>query len=211
MTNPLRHTPRAVRRRAFTLLELMLVLAVLVVVTALTIPALSGPLDNHRLRRAGDQVRAAWAKARAEAMRTGRTHVFRFAPGTGNFTVEPWYSGDDYLESDELTTLTGAENFNTASLAGETSSKPETLPENVRFVGSETTLDLRAQLLAAADPEQASVDQLTPPIFFYANGSTSTARILLVNLQERYVTLTLRGLTGVAQVSGVQSKAEVTP
>ena len=68
-------------RPAFTLVEVMLVLALLVVIGALIWPAVKGPFEGQRLRKAGDQVRAEWTRARTRAMKSGRTQVFQFQTG----------------------------------------------------------------------------------------------------------------------------------
>ena len=46
---------------------------------------------------------------------------------------------------------------------------------------------------------------MSAPIFFYPDGTSSTARLFVKNQRERYVKLTLRGLTGVVYVSGLLS------
>nr|MBC8875895.1 hypothetical protein [Planctomycetota bacterium] len=63
-------------------MEMMLVLAVMVAVAGLAYPAIQGAMDDQRLRRAGDLVRAEWARARVTAMKTGRMHVFRYEVGS---------------------------------------------------------------------------------------------------------------------------------
>jgi Tfp pilus assembly protein FimT len=190
-------------------MELLLVLAMIVVVVAMTVPALALPLDNHRLRRGADQIRASWAHARAHAMEHGRTYVFRYEPGTDVFSVEPWLSGDDYLESDESLTLGIQAGGPESAVQSELSAKPDRLPDNVVFVASETMADLRAEMVASASSQQATAAQLSPPIFFYPDGTTSTARLIVANQRERFVTLTLRGLTGVVEVTGLQVKEEL--
>jgi prepilin-type N-terminal cleavage/methylation domain-containing protein len=212
-------------RGGFTLLEMMLVLAVMVAVTALALPALSSTLDNQRLRRAADQVRASWVKARTQAMEKGRTYVFRYTPGTTGYSVEPWLTADDYLESDQLISLgidAGGD-----SLALQASLGPQTreLPENVTVAASETAFDMRADLLAATTMPPAGPSATTlsmgmslsaspgmaelaaPPIFFYPDGTTSTARLVLINHRQRAVTISLRGLTGTVLVGDLQNSA----
>ena len=51
-------------RRGLTLIEVLLVLAVLVMVAALAVPSISSLLDGQRLRKSGDQIHGEWAKAR---------------------------------------------------------------------------------------------------------------------------------------------------
>ncbi len=73
-------------RRGFTLLELTLVLALLVVISAMVWPAFEKPLASERLRRGADKVRAEWTRTRVRAMTTGSPHVFRYQPLTNQFT-----------------------------------------------------------------------------------------------------------------------------
>jgi Tfp pilus assembly protein FimT len=185
---------------------MMLVLSLLVAVTALAYPALSGPLESNRLRQSGDLVRASWLRARTKAMEKGRTYVFRYTPGTGNYTVEPWLTADDYLESDELVSM--GTTSSGESLAAVSAPRVKALPDRITFVASETTLDMRAEMLGLANPDQAATVQVTPPVFFYPDGSTSTARLVLINSRGRCVTITMRGLTGMVKVSEVQTQNE---
>jgi hypothetical protein len=60
-----------------------------------------------------------------------------------------------------------------------------------------------------ANPDQAATVQLTPPVFFYPDGTTSTARLVRGNQRGRCVTVTMRGLTGVVQVSELHTQEEV--
>lgn len=207
-------------------MEVLLVLALLVAVAALTLPVLSGPLDNHRLRKSADMVRVQWARARVQSMESGRTYVFRYQPNGNAFMVEPWSLDNDYLESDQITglgpgavggvgaaagavavqdtmTTSTATNFAANSLLGE-------LPENVRFVASETAADQRDQYTAAAGQQNVAVDATwSPPIFFYPDGTASTARLIMTNSRQRFIMLTMRGLTGVVHVSDLMGFEEL--
>jgi len=55
-------------RKATTLIEVLLVLALLVMLAAMTWPALDRPMADQRLRKAADRVRTAWVRARIDAM-----------------------------------------------------------------------------------------------------------------------------------------------
>src|SRR6266404_3154280 len=76
-------------RRGYTLLELVLVLALLVIVAALIIPSAEAMYGQFRLTQGADSVRAAWASARAYAMDEGRPYRFAIIPNQGNFRVAP--------------------------------------------------------------------------------------------------------------------------
>src|SRR5262245_60959939 len=77
------------RRSAFTILEITLVLTILIVVAALTIPALKELYAEIPLNAAVDMVRAHWAEARSHAILEGRPYRFAVIWHTGEFRVAP--------------------------------------------------------------------------------------------------------------------------
>src|SRR5947209_18452765 len=77
------------RRPGFTLLELILVMVILLVAAALTIPAVETMLADGRIKAARDLVRARWADTRGRAMQEGRPYKFSVIYQTGQFKIEP--------------------------------------------------------------------------------------------------------------------------
>jgi type II secretory pathway pseudopilin PulG len=65
------------RAQAFSLVELLLVLALMAAVAALAWPTVRRQFDNYRLKTAADMVRTEWCLARIEAMRSGCVCTFR--------------------------------------------------------------------------------------------------------------------------------------
>ena len=86
-------------RRAFTLFEVVLVMAILVILAALAYPSLQGMYGYYQLQAAADTVRGHWAEARTRAMEEGRAYRFAVVWGKGNFRVAPdgadFWSGSD--------------------------------------------------------------------------------------------------------------------
>ena len=80
---------RQIRRPGFTLLEVMLVMAVILIMAAVAFPTLSAMWGDVRVKAAADQVRAAWTEARARAIEDNRPYRFSVEPGTGKFRVAP--------------------------------------------------------------------------------------------------------------------------
>src|SRR5437764_12475102 len=76
-------------RRAFTLLEVALVLAVILVLAAIAVPSLESMYGDVKLTAATDMIRARCADARARAIEEGRAYRFAIMPGQGNFRVAP--------------------------------------------------------------------------------------------------------------------------
>jgi hypothetical protein len=77
------------QRPAYTLLEVVLVLAVLVMVTALAYPSIDGMWGHHRLTAALDEVRGTWASGRSHAIEEGQPYRFAVVVGKGNFRLAP--------------------------------------------------------------------------------------------------------------------------
>src|SRR5438874_4807621 len=87
-TLPLSHS-LTLPRSGYTLLELMLVLAIIVVMAAIAYPSATAMYGHLRLSQAADAVRAAWAEARAHAIDEGRPYRFAIIPDQGNYRVAP--------------------------------------------------------------------------------------------------------------------------
>jgi hypothetical protein len=216
--------PQDPGRTGLTMLELLLVLALIVAVGAASMPAFFGPLENYRLRKGADLVRIQWEKLRIQAMKSGQTMMFRFQVGGNLSQGGPWNTGEDMLEGSP---------FATGGLAGGMANPggmppgmmaqdvgfplEEELPEQVVYVGVESTASLRDAMIqqtasAMAGPNQSPEDQAwSPPILFYPDGTSSTVRLLLQNNQQHFIMLKLRGLTGITEVSDLMSAEELPP
>ena len=208
-------------RRGYSLIELLLVLAVLVLVAAMATPAVLTVLEGQKLRKAGDQMRTEWARSRNMAMKNGRLYMFRYKLGLDEYEIRPWYAADDALESSSSVSpldAAGPQPGTAAALppgaaqplgTGSVFTPYKKLPEGILFAFGEAQVDNRA---ASVDTEIAAqgVDGWSLPILFYPDGSSSTARLTLVNKRQQYVSLDLRGLTGLAQISDLQTQAEAS-
>lgn len=172
-------------RRGLTLLEVLLVLCLLVVLASVAWPVLEGPLANQRLREAADQVRTQWTHARVDAMSSGRTHVFSFLPGTNLFQVA---CQDDV----EPASGDGAEETPTAT-SGQ-------LPEGCLFVAADAPPASSDDVSVATDDGGKASDLLSLSVYFFPDGTTSDAVVVLMNERGRRINLNLRGLTGITTV-----------
>jgi Tfp pilus assembly protein FimT len=193
------HSPLATRR-AVTLLEVLLVLTLLVTLASMAWPALKRPLSNQRLRKAADAVRIAWGRARVEAMSSGRTLVFRYEVEGDRYSIQSYAGAESSPQDESSDGLEDVDQYGNdpAVLRG----REPKLPEGITFVSSETDEDTRAESLALDEgPSAAGVAGWSGPILFYPDGTSSTARLILKSEYDRCVELSLRGLTGVVNVS----------
>ncbi len=209
-------------RRGMTLLELMLVLALLVVVGAMAMPALKGPFANQRLRKAGEMIRVEWNRARIQAMKTGQIQMFRYETDGTIFYVEPYLTEQDYLEADAMeSTARDASMAQSTGTSGgpmpgalPTVEPPQLrqreLPDGVIFAGGYFESDSRsAQIQQESQAALMAAGNQVAPILFYPDGTTSDAELILSNDQQLFVRVTLRSLTGIAKISDLMSANEL--
>jgi prepilin-type N-terminal cleavage/methylation domain-containing protein len=101
---------RRARRAGYTLLEITVVVALMCVIAALTVPSLLSMFSDARVNASGDMILARIADARSMAMEQGKPFRFGFLPGTGQFMVAPddsdeWHSASQSsqeTETDEM-------------------------------------------------------------------------------------------------------------
>ncbi len=193
-------------RPAFTLIEIVLVLALMVMMAAISWPLVRGPLAAQRLRSAAEQVQAAWAGARTEAMTSGLIQMFRYQPQSGTYQVQAWGGFDAAVEGKSAGDFQQSESFEPVAEVG-----GERLPETIVFVGAIGQTDTRAVgtagLAAASSPGGSS--SAAPSVLFYPDGTTSTVELQLANDQAQRVAISLRGLTGIVTVSKIFSGEEL--
>lgn len=193
-------------------------LAIIVVFGGLTVYALSGSWEMQRLKQSASRIRAEFNTARVHAMRSGRIYVFRYTAATGDYTIEPWFAEDDYLNAGESIPAEGQ----IADYEGEASAEnsldspnARQLPEGVTFIGASVEQNNRSivatqrMMNSAAAGQTIEVNGPSVPILFYPDGTASNARVLMTNSNSLMIAVDLRGLTGVAKISPVVPLSEM--
>ena len=185
---------RRKRRDGLTLIEILLVLAIVIMVAALALPAMNGTSDAQRWTRAADMVRSDWSRARVEAIRSGQEWVFCYIPGTGSNGISPYSPYQEPTLPQGVTPDQDARsNFDYGG--GQ-------LPRGVIFNQSDVMADTRSQALdeeGGGNPGANSAET----ILFYPDGTAQQAALKLSNEREWFVQINLRALTGTATVSEV--------
>lgn len=199
------------KRRGFTLLELMLVLAVLVVIAAMTMPALGRVVETQRLKQGADQVRAAWMRTHLTAMRTGKLQMFCFENGAGRYRIETWYAAEEEVEAADATEDTGRRATPAKAPTADAEKGEQMLPDDVVFSAGDAESDNRGSKIED-DVSMTSGGAWSRPILFYPDGSTSNAHLVVSNKRGRAIRVDLRGLTGgvtVGEIERIDELAEV--
>jgi type II secretory pathway pseudopilin PulG len=187
------------QRRGYTLLELALVCALLVVIAAVTFPSLATMYHQHRLGLATDSVREAWALARARAIEEGRPYRFAVIPDSGRFRVAP--------DSPEFWSGSGAPDAEANGTERPPLTLSRTLPGGVVFVMDGSGSSAGAGGGGWADDQGGEDDDdpgapWKPVAVFMPDGTAQEdATIQFQGGGSRTATLRLRGLTGHASVT----------
>jgi prepilin-type N-terminal cleavage/methylation domain-containing protein len=198
-------------RRGFTLVEILLVLAILVVLAAAAVPALNGVLLDQRLKSGADQVRVAWTRAHVTAMKSGRIQVFRYEMGADRYVVQPWTATDEVVTP-------GSENRpDFRPLAEQDRGGPRidesaalALPAGVRFIAGDARIENRSiQIERQIQDANSFSAEWSRPILFYPDGSSSEAFVVVANERDAAIQVQLRAMTGTASIGEIFDLAEL--
>ncbi|WP_442485284.1 prepilin-type N-terminal cleavage/methylation domain-containing protein [Aeoliella sp. SH292] len=181
--------PAHQRRTAFTLIELLLVLALLVVITGFTVLSLEGSILRSKLRKGVDQVRTSWSDARLQAVSGGQRMAFSCVIG-----------GRDYRLSSVGDMLAPQEGASPAGATGE-------LPEGILFRSLEAASHV--DVMGATAMPHIDDGQWSPPVVFNADGTSYDAVVILEEDSGKQVQVSLRGMTCTADVNDVPSARDL--
>lgn len=200
--------PRHVGARgAFTLFELLIILALLVTVLAVSWPALEQFHVQYQLRQAGALVQARLAGARVHAVDTGVDYQFRFEPGGQRFVVLPF---DAQALAESSAGASGGAGPNAGTASRPTPQFPKRagrLPSpKARFdpagTGGNSPQPIPGEWLSGIhDADQFAGVSWSAPILFHADGTASAAHVMIRDNRSRTVTVSVRALTGGVSVS----------
>lgn len=176
------------RCAGMTLMELLLVVAIMVVVTAVAAPTVQQTLANQSLKKSADRVRVAMGQARVKAIKNGEEYAVFFSPGGSFFNVAPFRSFE------QQGALAG-QREQELSQGLTTSFEDDLLPRGVVFVAAEAAIDSRGADILSTTGSQGALE----PIFFYPDGTSQDAIVTLQNQKQATIEVHLRGLTGIAK------------
>lgn len=206
------------RSRGFTLLELIVVVAIIALMTSLIWPSLSSAMHRSQLVNAAKQLRTELAQTRLQAIETGTTLQFRYFPGKNRYEIKP--AEFNLQQSFEMEEPEDGERPHKdlqdepQNLSSHEGVHSKTLPDGIRFQENIVFRDPNADFDEEFSgdekkvPEEESLpkDQVdddkeidfewSKPIIFYPNGRTTNARIDLNGQGNFRIDLTVRGLTG---------------
>lgn len=174
--------------RGFTLVEVLLVLALLIIIAAMAAPSLSGSIERAKLDSAAKKLRTAWSEARLDAATQGETLRFQCRIGSG------WGCVASATATTEQ--VAGAIGQQSAAVNG----------------ALELSDVVFKQLLVAGLPGDPPLGggvadgELSAGVLFRPDGTTSDAEAVLEAANGARLKVTLRGLTGSARIVEVENE-----
>ncbi len=174
-------------RRGFTLMELLLVIAILFVVGTLAMPAAIQTFARQTLDKGADKLRVAMGQARVRAIRDGDIYAVFILEGGA------WYRVAPFSQAQAISNF-AAQRQQVATNRLQSELEDDLLPRGISFAGNVVAVDDRAAEALSA----GGTDNTVRPILFYPDGTSQDARIILQNEKGGFIEVQLRGLTGLS-------------
>jgi len=187
------------RRRlgGFTLLEVLLVLTLLIVLTAVSWPALDRLIARQGIERAVSDVQLLLTSARVRATDSGVTYQFRYEVGGRRYLLIP-SSAAELVAAAETP---GADIMTVSAAAWKRTGQ---LPEHVSFgiAGEQDVTDdpIAPELLSGLlNSDELSRASWGPAVLFHPDGTASDSTFIISDDGDESITITVRGLTGASR------------
>ncbi len=188
-------------RPSYTLIEVLLALAIVMTMVSLVWPSLTRLFVDHQLKSAVDRVRVNLSGTRLHALNSSQTYQFRFEPYGQKYIVIPHELQEASVTQSTVSNSGGQEGA--YRFIGQ-------LPENMTFQPLDSTEYIVERLSADWVSGLASSEDLTDvswstPVLFYPDGTATEAEFQIVDSStNQLIRLYVRGLTGAVRVSRVE-------
>jgi len=203
-----RHSPLATRhsfeRRGYTLLELLLVVAIVVIVASAVAPSVVSRMGEYRLKQAAETARFALSATRIHSIDMCATYQFRFEPGGRRYLAVPT-DGDVASMTAQNASRQSTSGRGVGRSAIEFGQLPEdlafqivlpTVPGSSPATAGSTDAAWSAGVARIQNAADFTSAAWSPPIVFRPDGTATDAALKIVDRRGDGFQLTVRELTG---------------
>lgn len=198
-------------RRAFTLLELLIVLVLLVALLAIVWPQINRRIQRSELKNVAVGLKEGISDARSAAIETGETWKLQFSEYSNVYALGP-VSGFREDSAQEMTIQTGRrttgdDSESRTSLVAETE-----LPVSVLLTtsklgqlnsGNSRRLSDSPRTIPVGNASDDADDPAKTEVLFYPDGRASETEIVILDRRAKAgIELKIRGLTGQVEIGG---------
>jgi prepilin-type N-terminal cleavage/methylation domain-containing protein len=189
-------------RTAFSLVELLIVLAVMVVVAAMAMPNMLESMREGEVYKAAELVRETLAEARKFAIDSGIDYQFRYEVNGQSFVVIP--TEIEPTTANSMTSDADAGNY--YRLVGELD---ESFTLHIAGEGEVDTAESLESVWFGDLPEAGALagKSWSAPIYFRFDGTATDGKLKVVDEDRRTAELSVRGLTGAVRLTPVYTEA----
>lgn len=174
------------RSSGFTLLEILLVMAVIAMISAMAYPTVTGWFRGETLKSASDSVRAAVAMARHLAIEEGEPYRLAIVEGMGNIRTAP--DRDDAWPGP----IDPSEEFEDAL--------PQGIILEVEMAGIPAPVDMGSKKTSMEKGQVSGQSWVTVATFYPDGRADNDVRLVVQGLGVQPVIVQIRALTGTSSV-----------
>lgn len=190
--------PKVSVRAGFTLLELLLVLAVMVTLAGLSWPRMMRFVTENTLKQNVETVRRELAATRILAIESGLTYQFRFEPNSQAFVILPFDRPEIVATDDRSTTPPAKVKTVVGHLSTDCQFEAAT-DKNGKSTGGQRLDEMWLSLIKEGSLYTDTI--WSQPILFRPNGESQDAHLVIRDKSGNTIELTVRGLTGGVRVA----------
>ncbi len=194
------------------MVEMLLVLAILGALAAVTFPNLQRLWADHKIQEAGQMVRSQLAGTRNRAIDAMLIYEFRYELGGNRFLVIPHEAVQTVAQTSNSTGQTSAGNplFRVVGEMRPGVTFAETTHKELANLGIpvvEQTMPVADwQLEGLPDKDKLGGLKWSEPILFFPDGSASQSVLRIEDESGQVMELTVRGLTGAVSATVTQQE-----
>jgi prepilin-type N-terminal cleavage/methylation domain-containing protein len=177
------------KRPGFTLLEVMLVAAILAIVAAISYPMASSMFAHEKVKAAADAVRGSMANARSRAMSESRPYKLAYVPNKGHYRIAP--------DSPSYWSGSGKGDDSTSSGNGQALVTTDKLPGGISFSSGGSASSSSGGNDDDSSADSVSWDSWSEAATFLPDGSATEDKEITLHVEgSKPVVLKLKATTG---------------